>query len=193
MRVAAPPGWIASAAAPTRLGWCRHDLRTTSQSRDAALAEVVGHTGPADRSSMRSMTTPDVEPSPGPGSSGRTLARVQFALAAVYVGAIGVALGRAASFSGYLYLPRQGDEYTGNANLWPGLWAAAALAMIVVIGLAPYAAAVAAIVAVTRLLTAGVRTSAHRRSLIVGTLLAALVAASSLTPPVKVLFSWLLD
>jgi predicted lysophospholipase L1 biosynthesis ABC-type transport system permease subunit len=142
---------------------------------------------------MRSMTTADADPSPAPGSSGRTLARAQFALAAVYVSAIGVALGRAASFSGYLYLPQQGDEYTGNADLWPGLWAPAALAMIVVIGVAPYVAAVAAVVAVTRLLTAGMRTSGHRRSLILGTVLAALVAASSLTPPVKVLFSWLLD
>ncbi|SCE84748.1 hypothetical protein GA0070607_2305 [Micromonospora coriariae] len=142
---------------------------------------------------MRSMTTADVDPTPAPGSSGRTLTRTQFALAAVYVGAIGVALGRAASFSGYLYLPHQGDEYTGSANLWPGLWAPAALAMIVVIGVAPYVAAVAALVAVTRLLTAGMRTSVHRRNLIVSTVLATLVAASSLTPPVKALFSWLLD
>jgi hypothetical protein len=65
--------------------------------------------------------------------------------------------------------------------------------MIVVIGVAPYVAAVAALVATTRLLTAGMRTSVHRRSLIVSTVLAALVAASSLTPPVKALFSWLLD
>ncbi|MBM7493314.1 putative lysophospholipase L1 biosynthesis ABC-type transport system permease subunit [Micromonospora luteifusca] len=139
------------------------------------------------------MTTADVDPTPAPASSGRTLARAQFALAAVYVGAIGVALSRAASFSGYLYLPHQGDEYTGNANLWPGLWGPAALAMIVVIGVAPYVAAAAALVAVTRLLKAGMRTFVHRRSLIVSTVLAALVTASSLTPPVKTLFSWLLD
>ncbi|MGC5022593.1 hypothetical protein [Micromonospora sp. DT47] len=139
------------------------------------------------------MTTADVDPTPASGSSGRTLARAQFALAAVYVGAIGVALGRAASFSGYLYLPHQGDEYTSSANLWPGLWAPAALAMIVVIGVVPYVAAVTALVAVTRLLTAGMRASVRRQSLIVSTVLAALVAASSLTPPVKALFSWLLD
>ncbi|MER7439995.1 hypothetical protein [Micromonospora avicenniae] len=139
------------------------------------------------------MATADVDPHPAPGSSGRALARAQFALTFVYVGAIGVALGRAASFSGYLYLPRQGDEYTGSANLWPGLWALAALAMIVVIGVTPYVAAAAALVAVTRLLTAKMRTSAQRRSLILSTILAALVAASSLTPPVKALFSWLLD
>ncbi|WP_141715003.1 hypothetical protein [Micromonospora rhizosphaerae] len=139
------------------------------------------------------MTTADADPPPAPGSSGRTLARAQFALAAVYISAIGIALARAASFSGYLYLPHQGDEYTSSANLWPGLWAPAALAMIVVIGVAPYLAAVAALVAVTRLLTAGMRTSVHRRSLILSTVLAALVAASSLTPLVKALLSWLLD
>ncbi|MEV6373329.1 hypothetical protein [Micromonospora musae] len=125
--------------------------------------------------------------------SGRALARMQFALVAVYVVAIGVALGRAASFSGHLYLPHQGDEFTGNADLWPGLWAPTALMMIVVIGVAPWAAAAATLVAGTRLLTAGMRSSAHRRSLIVGTVLAALVAVSSLTPPVKALLSWLLD
>ncbi|MFC0507635.1 hypothetical protein [Micromonospora costi] len=139
------------------------------------------------------MTTADVDPTPAPGSSGRTLARAQLALAAVYIGAIGVALGRAASFSGYLYLPHQGDDYTGSANLWPGLWAPAALAMIAVIGVAPYVAAVTGLVAVTRLATARMRASVHRRSLIVSTVLAALVAASSLTPPVKTLLSWLLD
>ncbi|RQX04250.1 hypothetical protein DLJ59_10005 [Micromonospora inaquosa] len=121
------------------------------------------------------------------------MARTQFVLAAVYIGAIGVAIGRAASFSGYLYLPHQGDEHTGNANLWPGLWAPTALAMIVVIGVAPYIAAAATLVAVPRLLTATMRTSVHRRSLILSTILTALVAASSLTPPVKTLLGWLVD
>jgi len=142
---------------------------------------------------MGSMTTADVDPPPAPNSSGRAMVRAQFALATVYIGAIGVALGRAASFSGHLYLPHQGDEYTGNADLWPGLWAPAALAMIVVIGIVPYIAAAAALVAVTRLPTARMRTSAHRRSLIFSTILAALVAASAFTPPVKTLLSWLLD
>jgi hypothetical protein len=45
---------------------------------------------------------------------------MQFVLAAAYVSAIGIALGRAASFSGRLYLPSQGDEYTGNADIWLG-------------------------------------------------------------------------
>ncbi|TYB94846.1 hypothetical protein FXF53_26630 [Micromonospora sp. WP24] len=139
------------------------------------------------------MTIANVDVVAPRGRSGRALARMQFALVAVYVVAIGVALGRAASFSGHLYLPHQGDEFTGSADLWPGLWAPTALVMIVVIGVAPWAAAAAALVAGTRLLTAGMRSSAHRRSLIVGTVLAALVAVSSLTPPVKALLSWLLD
>ncbi|MEU6205921.1 hypothetical protein ABZ814_20350 [Micromonospora musae] len=139
------------------------------------------------------MTIAAVDVAAPPSRSGRALARMQFALAAVYVVAIGVALGRAASFSGHLYLPRQGDEFTGSADLWPGLWAPTALMMIVVIGVAPWAAAAATLVAGTRLVTVGMRSSAHRRSLIVGTVLAALVAVSSLTPPVKALLSWLLD
>ncbi|GAA4569466.1 hypothetical protein GCM10023176_26100 [Micromonospora coerulea] len=139
------------------------------------------------------MTTADLDLTAAPGASGRSLARAQFTLTAVYLAAIGVALGRAASFSGYLYLPHQGDEYTGNADLWPGLWAPVSLALIVVIGVAPYLAVAAVLVAVTRLPTAGMRNSAHRRSLIASTVLAALVAASSLTPPVQALLSWLLD
>ncbi|WP_120688994.1 hypothetical protein [Micromonospora musae] len=139
------------------------------------------------------MTISAVDATALPGRSGRALARVQFTLAAVYVIAIGVALGRAASFSGHLYLPHQGDEFTGSADLWPGLWAPTALVMIVVIGVAPWAAAAASLVAGTRLLTAGMRASAHGRSLIVGTVLAALVAVSSLTPQVKALLGWLLD
>ncbi|TDC38791.1 hypothetical protein E1211_06160 [Micromonospora sp. 15K316] len=139
------------------------------------------------------MTIAAVDATAPPGRSGRALAHAQFALAAVYVVAIGVALGRAASFSGHLYLPHQGDEFTGSADLWPGLWAPAALVMIVVIGVAPWAAAAVALVGGTRLLTAGVRPAAHRRRLLVGTVLTTLVAASSLAPPVEALLSWLLD
>ncbi|WBB65114.1 hypothetical protein [Micromonospora sp. WMMD812] len=139
------------------------------------------------------MTAADVDLTAAPGSSGRALARTQFILTAVYVAAIGVALGRAAAFSGHLYLPQQGDEYTANAYLWPGLWRPASLVMIVVIGTAPLFTAATAFVATVRLTKARSRAAGHPRSLIVGTILTTLVAVSALTPPVQELLGWLLD
>ena len=142
---------------------------------------------------MRAMTTADAELTAAPPPPS-VLARTQFALAGVYAAAIAVALGRAASFSGHLYLPRQGDEATGNADLWPGLWGPVALLMIIVIGVLPVVALMTALVAVARLVTARVRGgAAYSRSLLVSTVLAVLVVASWTTPFVQTLHGWLLD
>src|SRR3954470_12158237 len=49
---------------------------------------------------------------------GRIVIRVQLVLALGYVVTIGTALGRAATFSGQIYLPREGDSYTADAWVW---------------------------------------------------------------------------
>lgn len=140
------------------------------------------------------MTSPGLGLTAAPRPAGRTLARTQFLLVGAYVVAVGVALGRAAAFSGHLYLPRQGDEATGNADLWPGLWSGVWLVLVVVIGMVPLAAAATALVAVTRLATPRMRTgSARWRSLLVSTILAAAVVAAWLSPQSTTLYNWLLD
>ncbi|MBM0260464.1 hypothetical protein [Micromonospora sp. 4G55] len=83
------------------------------------------------------MTSADLAATAAPRPPGRALARTQFLLVGAYLVAVGVALGRAAAFSGRLYLPRQGDDATGNADLWPGLWGGVWLVLVVVIGLVP--------------------------------------------------------
>ncbi|MEU5938570.1 hypothetical protein ABZ807_05175 [Micromonospora sp. NPDC047548] len=140
------------------------------------------------------MTSVDLGMTAAPRPPGRTLARTQFLLAGAYVAAVGVALGRAATFSGHLYLPRQGDEATGTADLWPGLWGGVWLALVLVIGMVPLAAAVTALVAVARLATPRMRKEPARwRSLLVSTVLAALVVAAWVSPPASTLYAWLLD
>ncbi|MGC5020641.1 hypothetical protein [Micromonospora sp. DT47] len=140
------------------------------------------------------MTTADAGVTTAPRPPGSVLAHMQFALAGVYATAIGVALARAASFSGHLYLPHQGDEATGTADLWPGYWAPVSLMLIVVIGVAPVVATMTALVAVARLVTARARTGyAHQRSLLVSTVFAVLVVMSWMTPFVETLHAWLLD
>ncbi|MER6592322.1 hypothetical protein ABT214_10800 [Micromonospora purpureochromogenes] len=108
------------------------------------------------------MATAELAATPAPRPPGRALARMKFLLVGAYVVAVGVALGRAAAFSGHLYLPRQGDDATGNAGLWPGLWGGVWLLLIVVIGMVPLAAAGAALVAFTRLATRRLRAESAR-------------------------------
>jgi predicted lysophospholipase L1 biosynthesis ABC-type transport system permease subunit len=140
------------------------------------------------------MTSADLAPTAAPRPLGRALARTQFLLVGAYVVGVGVALARAAAFSGHLYLPRQGDDATGNADLWPGLWGGVWLVLVVVIGMVPLAAAGTAIVAVARLASHRMRAeSARWRSLLVSTILAALVVAAWLSPQSTTLYTWLLD
>ncbi|MFC8620248.1 hypothetical protein ACFT9M_28065 [Micromonospora purpureochromogenes] len=140
------------------------------------------------------MTTADLAATSAPRPAGRALARTQFLLVGAYVVAVAVALGRAAAFSGHLYLPRQGDDATGNADLWPGLWGGLWLVLVVVIGMVPLAAAGTALVAVARLASPRMRTESTRwRSLLVSTVLAALVVAAWVSPPMTTLYTWLVD
>ncbi|MEH1056477.1 hypothetical protein V6U89_14835 [Micromonospora sp. CPCC 206171] len=140
------------------------------------------------------MTTADLAATPAPRPPGRALARTQFLLVGAYVVAVSVALGRAAAFSGHLYLPRQGDDATGNADLWPGPWGAVWLVLVVVIGMMPLAAAGTTLVAVARLASPRLRAdSARWRSLLVSTVLAALVVAAWVSPPMTILYTWLVD
>lgn len=140
------------------------------------------------------MDRAQVDPAAAPRGPGRALARTQFLLVGAYVVAVGVALGRAAAFSGHLYLPRQGDDATGNADLWPGPWGGVWLVLVVVIGMVPLAAAGTALVAVARLASRRMRSESVRwRSLLVSTVLAALVVAAWVSPPMTTLYTWLVD
>lgn len=140
------------------------------------------------------MTTADIGVTAVPHPHGRVLTHIQFVLATAYASALGVALGRGASFSGRLYLPHQGDEYTGNADLWPGAWYPVWWVLVLVIGVVPIIAAVTALIAILRLATARMRTEPGRwRRLLVSTLLSALVVTFWLTPVARTILTWLLD
>ncbi|WP_144120033.1 hypothetical protein [Catellatospora sichuanensis] len=129
-----------------------------------------------------------------PSTPGRLTTRLQFTLAAVYFLAVGVALGRAAQFSGRLYIPHQGDRYTGNADLWPGGLAAVWPALIVVMTAVPLLTGLTAVVAVAQLTTARLRADRARwRLLLASTVLSGLVLAASLTAQAQLVLGWLLD
>jgi hypothetical protein len=137
---------------------------------------------------------PDIDTTPARRSGATVLARTQFVLAAAYVAAIGIALGRAASFSGHLYLPHQGDGYTGEAELWPGALGLVWWALVLVIGVVPFLAAATALIGVIQLVIARKRAEpARSRALLLGTILAAAVVTFWLTPPAATILSWLLD
>ncbi|GAA1415766.1 hypothetical protein ACFQZ4_00475 [Catellatospora coxensis] len=126
--------------------------------------------------------------------SGRVAARVQFVLAAAYFLAVAVALGRAAQLAGRLYLPHQGDEATGNADIWPGALGAAWLAITFVLSIAPILAGLTALYAAVQLASARLRADRRIwRALAASTLLSVLVVAASLTPQAQTLLVWLLD
>lgn len=126
--------------------------------------------------------------------SGRISTRVQFVLAGAYFLAVAVALGRAAQLAGRLHLPHQGDEATGNADIWPGALAAAWLAITFVMTVAPIFAGLTALYAAVQLASARLRADRRTwRALAASTLLSALVVTASLTPQAQTLVVWLLD
>ncbi|MBB5873786.1 hypothetical protein F4553_007220 [Allocatelliglobosispora scoriae] len=125
---------------------------------------------------------------------GSVLTRLHLVVAGAYAACLAIALGRAASLSGFLYLPHQGDEYTGSADIWPGAAYLVWWVLILTIGLAPVFAFVAAIVSVVRLATPRMRAEPARwRTLLATTVLSVLVFAAALTPPVATILVWLLD
>lgn len=112
----------------------------------------------------------------------------------MYFLAVAVALGRAAQFSGRLYLPSQGDEYTGNADLWPGALAVVWLALMIVMSSVPLLSGLMALFALAQLATARVRADRRRRrTLLASTVLSALVVAASFTSQAQTVLAWLLD
>ncbi|GAA1384302.1 hypothetical protein [Catellatospora chokoriensis] len=124
----------------------------------------------------------------------RIASRAQFALAGVYFLAVAVALARAAQFSGRLYLPHQGDEFTGNADLWPGALAVVWLALMIVMSSVPLLSGLMALFALAQLASARVRADRRRRrTLLASTVLSALVVAASFTPQAQTVLGWLLD
>jgi hypothetical protein len=129
-----------------------------------------------------------------PRQPGRRLAALQISLAAAYVAAVAAALGRAATLSGFLYLPHQGDVYTGNADIWPGAMYGVWWALILIIGVAPLGALVLTIVGMVRLSMTRVRKDAAIwRRLLTGTVLSVLVVVVWLTPAARTLLVWLMD
>ncbi|MEU8008013.1 hypothetical protein AB0B66_43235 [Catellatospora sp. NPDC049111] len=126
--------------------------------------------------------------------SGRIATRVQYVLAGAYFLAVAVALGRAAQLAGRFYLPHQGDEATGTADIWPGVLAAVWLAITFVLSIAPILAGLTALYAIVLLASARLRADRRRwRSLAASTVLSALAFAASLTPQARTLLVWLLD
>ncbi|MEV4418042.1 hypothetical protein [Catellatospora sp. NPDC049609] len=127
-------------------------------------------------------------------TTGRTSTRLQFALAAAYFLALGIALARAAHFSGRLYLPEMGDGHTGNVEVWPGGWLPVARLATFTMLFAPFIAAVAALDAAVRLTSPLIRAARGRWwALLASTVLSVLVVVVAVLPPGRQTLTWLLD
>jgi hypothetical protein len=138
---------------------------------------------------MTTLTAVAARPVPG-----RVLARVQFALAAAYVLALGIAFARAAVFAGHLYLPVANDQYTANADLWPGAWYAVWWVLLIALGFLPVVALAATLVSLVRLATARLRSEpGSLRPLMLGALCSVAVMGFSLTPTARTIVDWLID
>jgi hypothetical protein len=105
-----------------------------------------------------------------------------------------VALARAAHFAGHLYIPYQGDPYTGSVPIWTGWWSWFIFPIMMTVLLQPFVAP--ASIGVSAWLLAQKRTCNDKflfSVLLISTLLVLACFVLMIVPAGRLVSGWILD